>query len=110
MFAGSPQADMELLADDGFYRTFLTGLKASLGPESQAYRTAILAYVKPWADNLKNISAPVTIHHGTKDSWAPIEMGYALQKLIPADVTVLPLEGLGHYSALHAAMAEVITL
>lgn len=108
MFAGSPKADMELLSDGAFYSVLANGLKSSLGRENKAYREAVLAYVKPWADELSAITAPINIYHGTKDSWTPIEMAYALQKEIPSNVKVTPLANLGHYSALHKAVPEIL--
>lgn len=108
MFAGSPQADIDLLSNDDFKSVFSTGLKASLGRESKTYRKAVLAYVAPWADCLRHISAPVTIYHGTKDNWTPIEMAYALQTAIASDIKILPLKDLGHYSALHNVIPDIL--
>ena len=108
MFAGSPDADMDLLADSGFYDVILGGLKSSLGRDNRVYRDAVIAYVTPWADCLENISAPVTIYHGTLDNWAPIEMADVLQTGIPSDVSVVRLKGLGHYSALHKALPQIL--
>ena len=108
MFAGSPQADIDLLSNDDFKSVFSAGLKASLGRENKIYRKAVLAYVAPWEDCLRHISAPVTIYHGTKDNWAPIEMAYALQTAIASDVKILPLKDLGHYSALHKVIPNIL--
>lgn len=109
MFAGSAEADLALLSDKDFMDVLSAGLKSSLGPKNKTYRKAILAYVTPWADCLKSISAPVTIYHGTQDNWAPIEMAHALETEIPSTVKVLPLEDLGHYSALHAAIPVILS-
>ena len=103
MFEGSPEPDMKLLSNPIFHDALKSGLSQSLGPDNTAYRHAVHTYVKPWADILKDIKCPVTIHHGTLDNWAPIEMSYALQKRIPAQIDLVIYEGLGHYSTLHKA-------
>lgn len=108
MFVDSPPSETALLSNTSFEKSLLSALKSSLGKERKLYRAAILAYVQPWAHQLKNISSPVTIYHGTHDNWVPIEMSYALVKNIKSDVKVLPFDGLGHYAALHKAMPLIL--
>jgi len=108
MFAGSPQADMALLSDIAFEQSLLNGLKSSFGDESKFYRRAVVEYVQPWSDQLANVKCPVTIHHGTKDNWTPIEMAYALEKVIGSEIQVIPYEQLGHYSTLHKALPIIL--
>lgn len=105
MFEGSPESDLSLLSDPIFHAALLAGLKQSLGSENKTYRKAIHHYVNPWADILNDIECPVTLHHGTRDNWAPIEMSYALQKAIPTQVDLIAHDGLGHYSTLHQAFS-----
>lgn len=107
MFAGSPKADMDLLSDPIFHEALKSGLRQSLGVENKAYRNAVLTYVNPWSYLLKDIKCPVTLHHGTLDNWAPIDMSYALQKAILTDVDLITYDGLGHYSTLHQAFPRI---
>lgn len=108
MFAGSPKSDQNLLSNPDFKTTLIEGLKTSLGPTRTAYSNAVLTYVQPWAHDLKNIECPVSIHHGTADNWAPINMSKALAQAIPSDVTLMDYEGLGHYSTLQAAFPRIL--
>lgn len=108
MFAGSPSADLTLLSDTTFKKSLFNGLNTSLGDESHLYRTAVLEYVQPWAQALKAIKCPVTIHHGSKDNWAPIDMAYSLEREINSEVEIMRYENLGHYSTLHTAFPIVL--
>jgi pimeloyl-ACP methyl ester carboxylesterase len=108
MFDGSPQADLALLSDPGFRAELLTGLKESLGPFNRSYRAAVRAYVEPWAHYIQNIKCPVTIHHGKDDNWAPIEMSFAIEKVIASDVDIITYDGLGHYAVLHRALPHLL--
>ena len=107
MFDGSPEPDMKHLADPVFQAALVDGLQQSLGRDNKAYRQAVHTYVKPWAHLLADIKCPVTLHHGTLDNWAPIEMSHALQQAIPTKVELISYDGLGHYSTLHAAFPFV---
>lgn len=109
MFAGSPAADMDLLSQPIFRAALIAGLKQSLGEQNKAYRQAIIQYVNPWAHILNYIKCPVTLHHGTEDNWAPIEMALALKREISADVELIKYPSLGHYSTLHKALPTVLS-
>ncbi len=108
MFHGSPDADMNLLEDLNFLETVRLGLKQSLGRDSRAYREAIHTYVNPWAHHLKDIRCPITLHHGTLDNWAPIEMSHAIQSQLKSHVDFISHEGLGHYSTLHTTLPRAL--
>lgn len=108
MFADSPDADRALLTDPAFTASLRAGFKSSFGKERRAYLSAILTYVQPWAEDLQKISGAVTIHHGTADNWAPFTMSEALADRLPSKVTIIPYEGLGHYSVLEAALSGLL--
>lgn len=109
MFSGSPDADMELFKQPAFKAGLVKGLKASFGVNRGPYGHAVLTYVKPWAQLLKDVNCPVNIYHGSDDNWAPIEMSYALREKIGSEVKVKVCKNLGHYSTLHYALPIVIS-
>lgn len=107
MFAKNPKADRDLLSIQSFRVALKSGLQSSLGPEKQNYHKAVRHYVQPWAHFLDDVSCAVTIHHGTLDNWAPLEMSLALKHRLKCEVDLISYEGLGHYSVLHAVIPDI---
>jgi pimeloyl-ACP methyl ester carboxylesterase len=83
-------------------------LQTSLGAGRQAYCQEISAYVRPWAHILPTVEAPVTLWHGRSDNWSPPAMSDALAARIPQVTEIRWLEGLSHYSALRAALPQIL--
>jgi pimeloyl-ACP methyl ester carboxylesterase len=101
LFAGTAQAERRLARDHP--QLFGPLLRRSYGPGRPAYLRELAAYVAPWADLLPKVAAPVTLHHGTADSWSPPDMAEALQGALPT-ARVIRHDGLGHYGTLAAAL------
>lgn len=108
MFSESPAADRKLLEDPNFQANLMDGLRSSLGKNSSAYQTSVRRYVNPWAEKLKTIQCPVTIHHGDEDNWAPISMSHALAKKIRSSVVLATYPKLGHYSTLYDTLPTIL--
>ena len=83
-------------------------LRTSLGTGKAAYRHEISAYVRPWADCLALVEAPVTLWHGEADNWSPPTMTDALAEHMPHIADVHRLAGLSHYSMLRTALPKII--
>ena len=82
-------------------------LAAALRDGAPGYRRELAAYVAPWSDVLAQVTQPVTLWHGTDDTWAPIAMAEALAAALPQVAAVHRLAGLSHYSALAHALALI---
>jgi len=108
MFSESPAADRKLLEDPNFQATLIDGLRSSLGKNSSAYQSSVRRYVKPWAEKLKTIRCPVTLHHGDEDNWAPISMSHALAYQIRSSVDLVTYPKLGHYSTLYETLPTIL--
>lgn len=80
-------------------------LQQGYGPNRPAARREIAAYVRPWADILKQIQCPVTLHHGTSDQWSPPAMAGALHSALPSSRLIWH-NGLGHYATLVHTFAD----
>jgi pimeloyl-ACP methyl ester carboxylesterase len=108
LFAGSAGADRALAKDPAFRRAIADILRTGLGAQSASYAREITAYVTPWADILPQVAAPVTIWQGDADTWSPPAMAHALAGSLPNRAALHLLPGLSHYSALKAAMPQIL--
>ncbi|ANP47300.1 alpha/beta fold hydrolase [Candidatus Viadribacter manganicus] len=100
MFATSAVAERGLLADPSFQTMLVDGMKQCFGSHQRAYQNELIAFVRPWAHLLDNISCDVTIWQGEQDSWTPPAMSAALQSRLGSKASVHTLNGRGHYGAL----------
>jgi pimeloyl-ACP methyl ester carboxylesterase len=107
MFSKSPEADKRLLVSPGFRDVVTSGLRNCLGPRQAAYRSELRAYVQPWAGVLDEIRCETEIWQGSDDDWTPPAMAQALKTRLGAHATLKPCVGLGHYSTLLAALAQL---
>lgn len=107
VFAGSAPADLRLIRPGPGRDILVDVLRESLLGDPENYRSAVESYVQPWADILPRVSCPVRIWHGRDDTWAPYDMGEALRDAIPG-AELIPLPGLGHYSALVEALPRIL--
>lgn len=107
MFASAPDADKKLLKDKRMQSMLRAGLKHCLLTHQDAYKNELRAFVTPWTETLTRVTCPVTIWHGTADTWAPPGLSEALAEALGDQAEIKTLEGLGHYSALKEAMPNI---
>ena len=106
MFRASPNADKELLAQPDVFEAVSNGLRACLLSRQAAYRTELLAYVRPWADVLSEVRCAAQIWQGSLDDWTPPAMAQALKAQLGERAVLKLCPDLGHYSTLHAALRQ----
>lgn len=106
LFVSARGEDAELAGSERFLGAIAAVLGSGLGRSSQAYRCEIAAYVKPWAEDLPNVRAPVAIWQGQDDNWTPPDMAEYLARNLPGPVTLHRLEGHSHYSTLGYFLAQ----
>ena len=104
LFANSGPREKELLTDPSFTEILIQGLSASLVRRSASYIAYVSAYVTDWSDTLHRVKSPVTLWHGTKDTWSPPEMAEELERVFGQKTTVNQVEDAEHYSTLKAAL------
>jgi pimeloyl-ACP methyl ester carboxylesterase len=107
MFKGAAKTDTNLLRDAVMQAMLRDGLQKSLIDATEAYKSELRAFVTPWADTLARVPCPVTVWHGTADTWAPFGLSEALVERLGETAVLKPLEGLAHYSGLRAAMDQI---
>lgn len=102
LFAKCGIQERALLQDASFVACLKAGMRNSFGPYRDGYLAYLAAYVDDWSAELAQVQAPVEIWHGDKDTWAPLAMAEALNKVLsaPCALHVVP-EG-EHYSTLKA--------
>ncbi|MCF6443513.1 alpha/beta fold hydrolase [Nereida sp. MMG025] len=105
LFQDTCSADQSFAA--GHQSQLISVLRDSLLYHGPAYRAALTAYVQDWSALLPQITAPVTLHHGTADTWAPIRMADQLMKALP-NAVLHRHEGLGHYSTYKAVLTKCL--
>ena len=107
MFRRSPDAEMRLLASPRFVDQVTAGLRTCLGARQAAYRQELRAYVRPWAQVIREVRCDTEIWSGADDDWTPPGMGAAYKAQLGdlASLNVCP--GLGHYSTLRAALSRL---
>lgn len=108
MFAGSPPADRALLESEAFRNSCAAGLEAAFATDRSRYIATIGDYVQPWQHLLDGLECPVYIYQSNADTWTPPMMAQALAKRIGEPCTITTLDGLGHYSTLHAVLPKLL--
>ncbi len=98
-------SDRALLSSAQGAPIFRRILRQGYGVNRPAYLREVPHYVQPWADELARVTCPVTLHHGTVDTWAPPAMTTALAKALPK-AEVHMHEGLGHYATMVAVLNQ----
>jgi pimeloyl-ACP methyl ester carboxylesterase len=107
LFATTAGADVELSREPQFKAEICSILAASLANGAAGYRREISGYVQPWSASLSKIAAPMTLWHGTADTWSPFAMSQALQRALP-NAKIEAFEGLSHYSTLRTALPRTM--
>lgn len=106
LFHHAPEADHALLQDPAIRATLLQTYRDSLLTPT-SYQAEILTYIRPWADALPEVTCPIRIWQGQADTWVPPAMTEALVAALP-HAAYIELPGLGHYSALMAALPRIL--
>lgn len=107
LFVSAAGEDAGLARSAEFRRILTAAMTQSLGQGAKGYRRDLRAYVRTPHDRLAGLSAPMTLWHGSADSWAPLAMSQALAAQQPERRQVRVLPGLSHYSTLIAAAGEI---
>lgn len=103
LFAKCGPRERALLQDSLFREVLHAALKNSYIRNPGKYLWFIRAYVADWSDDLARLNCPVSIWHGTCDSWSPPAMADALCAAIPGGAELHLVDGAEHYSTLIAA-------
>ncbi|WP_235257999.1 alpha/beta fold hydrolase [Octadecabacter algicola] len=107
LLSNAAPADLALFATKDAQVQLTTLLGHSLGTGRAAYVQAVTDYIQDWSPLLSDVTSPVTIFHGTADTWAPISMADALCQHLP-NATLHRLPDMGHYSALAHVLPELL--
>ena len=102
MFGSSTPTERALAHAPDTRTVFEDGLRYTFLHHRCAYIDTVLQYVRPWADTLRHVRAPVRIVAGMDDIWTPPAMVEALAKALPSHPTMEWVKGAGHYGALVA--------
>ena len=100
LFANCGTMEQELLKDPLFRNILSQALYASLVQKPKSYQSYVCAYVSDWSGVLPDVSCPVVLWHGTKDTWSPPEMSEKLKKAFGGKAIVNWVDDAEHYSAL----------
>ncbi|EEW26861.1 alpha/beta fold hydrolase [Rhodobacter ferrooxidans] len=99
LFAGANGADAALATQPRFKTGIAACIRGCVVDHLPAYKAELLAYAHPWATVLDGITTPVTLWHGSDDTWTPVAMAQVMQARLP-NATLIELPGLSHYATL----------
>lgn len=102
LFATAQGADLPLSRTPAFKAAMLPILQQSLGPHRATYIQEIGLYVQDWEAELDRVTQPVTLYHGTADTWSPVAMAQDLALRLRRVEAVHLFDDLSHYSMLQA--------
>ncbi|WP_164118267.1 alpha/beta hydrolase [Sphingorhabdus sp. Alg239-R122] len=100
LFAKCGEAEKELLDKPEYREAVIHGLSNSFHTKPSSYIRFIQSYVEDWSTDLENITCPVEIWHGSKDTWAPVTMSEKLCDMIAVRPKLNIVEDAEHYSTL----------
>lgn len=100
LFAKCGTKEKDLLKDPLFRGVLTQGLSDSLIKKPSSYLSYVCAYVSDWSGILQDVTCPVFLWHGTKDTWSPPEMSEKLEKAFGTKATLNLVEDAEHYSTL----------
>jgi len=103
LFSKCGATERAYLGDAGFRKIVIDGLRGSLSDHPRTYCAIVQRYVHDWQRDVDAVSCPVTLWHGTADTWAPLAMAEALGDRLGPNATRHWVEGGEHYSTLKAA-------
>lgn len=111
LFAGASGKDPELLRQADTQAWLADIQRACFKHGTRSYVRDVKLYVEPWAAELDNVTAAVSLWHGAADNWAPIAMSIYLQEHLRNANAVTRGAEQAHYSCLlenaEAVMAAV---
>jgi pimeloyl-ACP methyl ester carboxylesterase len=102
LFRGATGAERVLVSDPAFRSSMNELLRSSLVEGRAGYVRDILAYVQDWSAIPAQVTADTSLWHGSLDTWTPPDMATQLHGSMQACRQVHRLEGLSHFSCLHA--------
>ena len=95
------ETDKQMIAEDHETTEFLANdVKESFRQGSKGPALDALLQYRDWGFDLREISIPVHIYHGTEDKFVPIQFSEALSKILPHS-TLKTYPELGHFSILN---------
>lgn len=111
LFASAGGKDPELLRQADTQAWLADIQRACFKRGISSYARDVKLYVEPWATELENVTAAVSLWHGEADNWAPISMSVYLQAHLRTASAVTRCAEQAHYSCLlenaQAVMATV---
>lgn len=111
LFAGAGGKDPELLRQADTQAWLANIQRACFKHGTSSYVRDVKLYVEPWATELDNVTATVSLWHGEADNWAPISMSVYLQEHLRTASALTRDAEQAHYSCLlenaQAVMATV---
>lgn len=110
LFASAKGADLDLVQNAEFRAVMVTILRRCMGGALPAYIRDIELFTQDWSEQLDQVSQPVRLFHGRKDSWAPVIMAQDLAARLKQCEDVHLFDGLSHYSTLREYLASFSTL
>lgn len=100
LFAKCGGAERALINDATFRDVIRRGFSNSFRYRRDAYVRFVRSYVEDWASNLKDVTCPVELWHGEKDTWTPIAMSQKLDEIIAGPSQLNTIPDAEHYSTL----------
>jgi pimeloyl-ACP methyl ester carboxylesterase len=107
LFASAMAADKDLATNAEFKLFMHRVLRECFCGNVPGYLRDVQAYVTPWQATLRSNLAQTQLWHGDQDNWSPKAMSDYLQQQLPQCVDVHRMQGLSHYSTLHAAAPRI---
>lgn len=103
LFANAQGQDKTLAQTPEFQAFIRRTLQQCFAHGTTGYTRDIQHYLKPWSANVFANEADICLWHGTEDNWSPFAMCDYLAECIPGNASSERMQGLSHYSCLHAA-------
>ncbi|MEP3295516.1 MAG: alpha/beta hydrolase [Pseudoruegeria sp.] len=100
LFAKCGPAEKKLIDNKTFQEVIRHSFANSFRRHPAAYVRFVRSYVGDWSSALSNISCPVDLWHGEKDTWSPIAMSHALQEALAGPAHLNSIPDTEHYSTL----------
>jgi len=107
LFASAAGEDKELSKTSEFKGYITPVLSHCFNVNVKGYIREINQYVTPWKESVLKCGSNTHIWHGINDNWSPVSMAHYLNKNMPTTSTPELMEGLSHYSCLHAAAPQI---
>ena len=100
LFAKCGPTEKDLLKKPAFLRALAQGFTNCFVHHRASYLAFIQSYVEDWSAVLPLVRCPVTLWHGTSDTWSPPAMSQTLTDLFGHRATFHGVPAAEHYSTL----------